>query len=52
MDLQISRYNTNTQPFYVLLDPQGNPLAQPRGHNLDVGAFAGWLDSGLEKFRK
>jgi thiol:disulfide interchange protein DsbD len=52
MDLQISRYNTNTQPFYVLLDPQGNLLAQPRGHNLDIPAFAEWLDSGLEAFGK
>jgi thiol:disulfide interchange protein DsbD len=50
MDLQISRYNTNTQPFYVLLDPQGNLLTEPRGHNLDIPAFAEWLDSGLEKF--
>lgn len=52
MDLQISTYNTNTQPFYVLTDPNGKPLAEPRGHNLDVKAFAAWLDSGLETFRK
>jgi thiol:disulfide interchange protein len=51
MDLQITLYNTNTQPFYVLVDPEGNPLAEPRGHNLDVQAFAAWLDSGLDKFR-
>ncbi len=47
MDLEITRFNTNTQPYYVLLDPQGNPLAPPRGHNLDVDAFVDWLDSGL-----
>ncbi len=52
MDLQISTYDTNTQPFYVLLDPSGNPLAEPRGHNLDVRAFAEWLDAGVIKFRK
>ncbi len=50
MDLQITRYKTNTQPFYVLVDPVGEPLAEPRGHNLDVQAFAEWLDSGLERF--
>jgi len=50
MDLQISSYNTNTQPFYVLVDPEGNPLAEPRGHNLHVQAFADWLDKGIEKF--
>jgi thiol:disulfide interchange protein DsbD len=52
LDFQISTYNTNTQPFYVLTDPSGNPLAEPRGHNLDVRAYAEWLDSGLEAFRK
>ncbi len=52
MDLQISTYNTNTQPFYVLTDPDGNPLAEPRGHNLDIAAFRDWLDSGLNNFRK
>jgi thiol:disulfide interchange protein len=51
LDLQITHYNTNTQPYYVLVDPDGKPLAEPRGHNLDVQAFAAWLDSGLEKFR-
>ncbi len=52
IDLQISHYNTNTQPFYVLVDPEGNPLAEPRGHNLDINAFASWLDSGIENFSK
>jgi thiol:disulfide interchange protein DsbD len=50
LDLQISRYNTNTQPFYVLIDNDGNPLAEPRGHNLDVQAFRDWLDEGVENF--
>jgi thiol:disulfide interchange protein len=50
LDLQISRFNTNTQPLYVLMDPAGNPLAEPRGHNLDVRAFEAWLDAGVEKF--
>jgi thiol:disulfide interchange protein DsbD len=50
MDLQITRYNTNTQPFYVLVDPEGNALADPRGHNLDIRAFTEWLDGGLEQF--
>ena len=50
LDLQIAKYNTNTQPFYVLIDTDGNPLAEPRGHDLDVQAFRNWLDLGLEKF--
>ena len=41
LDLQISRYSTNTQPFYVLIDTDGNPLAEPRGHNLDITGLPG-----------
>jgi thiol:disulfide interchange protein DsbD len=50
LDLQISRYSTNTQPFYVLIDADGKPLAEPRGHNLDIQAFRDWLDLGVAKF--
>jgi thiol:disulfide interchange protein DsbD len=50
LDLQISRYQTNTQPFYVLIDTEGNPLAEPRGHNLDIQAFNEWLDIGVKNF--
>jgi thiol:disulfide interchange protein len=51
LDLQISQYQTNTQPFYVLTDTEGNLLAPPRGHNLDVRAFREWLDLGVEHFK-
>ena len=50
LDLQISLYSTNTQPFYVLIDTDGKPLAEPRGHNLDIPAFRTWLDLGVENF--
>ena len=47
MDLEITMFSTNTQPYYVLIDLKGKPLAAPRGHNLDVGVFIEWLDAGL-----
>ena len=50
LDLQIAHYSTNTQPFYVLVDADGNPLEEPRGHNLDIQAFREWLDLGMSKF--
>lgn len=50
-DLQITRYNVNSQPYYVLLDTSGNLLAAPRAYDLNIAAFIKFLDSGLEKFR-
>jgi len=51
-DLQASRFNANSQPFYVLLDTKGNLLVQPQGADYDPVSFAKYLDSGLEAFKK
>jgi len=51
-DLQISKYNINSQPYYVLLDTSGNMLAQPRAYNLNVDEFVKWLDAALDNFQK
>ena len=51
-DLQITRFNVNSQPYYVLLDTAGNLLAAPRAYNLDRDAFVTFLDNGLETFNK
>jgi thiol:disulfide interchange protein len=50
LDYQITNFNTNTQPYYVLMDPDGNLLNQPRGYNLDIEAYIEFLDRGLENF--
>jgi len=51
-DLQASRFNANSQPFYVLLDTKGNLLVQPQGADYDPVSFSKYLDSGLEAFKK
>ena len=51
-DLQITRFNVNSQPYYVLLDTSGNLLTSPRAYNLDVDAFVKFLDTAVEKFNK
>jgi thiol:disulfide interchange protein DsbD len=51
-DLQITMYNTNAQPFYVLLDTEGKDMVKPSGYDLDVDAFVKWLDEGLAEFEK
>jgi len=44
MDFQITRFNTNTQPYYVITDHAGNPLTSPMGHDLNVQHFLDFLD--------
>jgi len=51
-DLQASRFNANSQPFYVLLDTKGNLLVQPQGADYDPVSFTKYLDSGLDAFKK
>ncbi len=51
-DFQASRFNANSQPFYVLLDTKGDLLVQPQGANYDPKSFTNYLDSGLDTFKK
>lgn len=51
-DFQITRFNVNAQPYYVLLDTSENLLTQPRAYDLDIDAFLQFLDEGLKNFKK
>jgi thiol:disulfide interchange protein DsbD len=51
-DLQASKYNSNSQPYYVLLDHKEQLLQSPRGYNEDVNAYVTFLQKGLEEFNK
>ncbi len=51
-DMQASWFNTNSQPYYVLLDHQNRPLARPRGYTPEVEMFNRFLEEGLCRFRK
>ena len=51
-DFQVSRFNMNAQPYYVLLDHNGELLNKPRAYDLDVDAFLEFLNVGLENFKK
>jgi len=50
-DFQISKYNINSQPYYVLVDQNGEKLNEPKGHDLNIGNFVKFLDEGIEKFK-
>lgn len=49
-DLQITRFNVNAQPYYVLLDTDGEMLVEPRAYDLDVNAFVDFLKRGKKEF--
>lgn len=46
-DLQASKYNANSQPFYVLLSNEGELLAKPQGADYNPDNFAKYLNSVL-----
>jgi thiol:disulfide interchange protein DsbD len=51
-DFQITKFGVNAQPFYVLMDADGNVLANPRAYNLDVDAFVKFLDEGIKNYKE
>lgn len=51
-DFQISRFNVNAQPYYVLLDTDGELLVEPKAYDLDIDNFIEFLDRGIEEFKK
>ena len=48
--LQRSKFGANAQPFYVLLDNEGNPLNTSYSYDEDVDKFVKFLRTGLENY--
>jgi len=51
-DFQISRFEVNAQPYYILLDTNGNLLVKPRAYDLNVEAFVEFLENGLKVYKE
>lgn len=50
-DFQITKFNNNAQPFYVVLNPYSeNMIIDPIGYELNVKKHLGFLEQGLKKF--
>jgi thiol:disulfide interchange protein DsbD len=49
---QIEYFQTNTQPYYVLLSPDGQLLTQPRGYTPEEETYAGFLQCGKDAFTR
>lgn len=50
--LQRSKFGANAQPFHVLVDGEGHPLAAPFVYKEDVPAYKAFLNQGLQNFNK
>jgi thiol:disulfide interchange protein len=51
-DFQITKYNINAQPYYVILDVDGKDLTAPIGYTPDIKQYKTWLENGILKFKK
>jgi thiol:disulfide interchange protein len=51
-ELQATRFQANSQPFYVLLDNNGSLLVPPGGADYDPVSYLKFLDSGLKAYTK
>ena len=50
--LQRTKFGANAQPFYVLLDNEGHPLAPSRSYDEDIPAYLQFLRQGLSSYIK
>ena len=49
---QTENFNANTQPFYVLLSPDGKLLNSPVGYTPDAQEYANFLQCGIDNFQR
>lgn len=51
-DFQITRFQNNAQPYYVILDHDEQLVAKPRAYDTDIQAFVEYLDGAKAEFEK
>ncbi len=50
-DFQITKFNNNAQPFYVILNDDEQLLIEPRAYDLNISSFVDFLDKALQNHR-
>ncbi len=51
-DYETTKFNTNSQPYYVIIDSDGNVLVPPQGADFSVENYTRFLESGLAAYKK
>jgi thiol:disulfide interchange protein DsbD len=49
-EMEVSRYNRNSQPYYVLLDHNEKELTEGKAYDPSIENFIAFLDAGTEAF--
>ena len=50
--LQRVKFGANAQPFYVLIDNDGNPLNKSYSYDEDINKYVDFLETGLKNYKK
>lgn len=50
-DFQTAKFQTNSQPYYVLMDTNGNTLSDAVAYEPNVKVYADFLQKGIENFK-
>lgn len=52
LDMEVAKYNSNAQPYYVIINEKGETLVPPQGANQNIAEFVKYLDSGIAAYKK
>ncbi len=50
-DFETTHFKTNSQPFYALIDHNGNLLTAPKGYDSSIEAYISFLNEGIKNFK-
>ena len=48
--LQRSKFGANSQPYYIILNNNGDALSAPTFYDENVTKFVEWLEDGMKKY--
>ncbi|WP_420580031.1 thioredoxin family protein [Reichenbachiella sp.] len=51
-DFQITQFNNNAQPYYVILDTEGELIPPIKAYDLEIANFVAFLDEAKAEFEK
>jgi hypothetical protein len=50
-NFQTEKFQTNSQPYYVLIDTNGNKLTEPVAYEPNVNNYSAFLQKGIDNFK-